>query len=380
MMDYTRYLKRTALAFVALLALPLGLVLYVDPFQVYHRPFIAGMGLVENQRFQNAGLINSYLADAEQGYDAVMIGSSVSDNFSSADAATHLGWHKSLRLFFDGGDPAQLAFMLEQALQRGHVQHVLWEILPRNYSPPHYSPEANLQDREFPAYLYNRNPFDDLHYLFNADVLALAWRHGVLKQDLPQATPESLGYWAERPYAAPQHIDLNRPERIEEERARYRGAPTLAGTPAAAMGTHSFPVIDFPVIDKVVLPLLQRECGGEREFVLFIPPVSRLDYLGNPRYVWRSLQMTRHLLAGIANCPNIRLHAFGQLDFTGDLNYYHDKIHYRLAVSHQLLAWMGQGHYRLDLANYPDYEAAFIRGIDGYQPHSSYPAELPPLD
>jgi hypothetical protein len=353
---------------LALLLAPALLAVYVDPFQIFHKSFLPGMGLVNNQRFQNAGLINSYLADEAEQYDSVMIGSSVSDNFSSADVAASLGWNKSLRLFMDGGDPSQLTLTLQHALRKHRVKHILWEIQPRTYSPPRYFLPVN--DPSFPDYLYNDNRMDDLRYIFNIDTLKLSWTYATDRGQRTRLTPETVGYVADKPEFAALHAEFNSPENLQKEKATFKNQLPLYGEDKN-MAVDTF---QYPVIDDIVSPVLSRWCNSETEFVLFIPPISKIDYLGSPKYVFRAAYMVRHLAEITRDCHNMRLHAFDTMDFTSDLNNYVDKIHYRLNINQEILSLIGKHEHMITLDNFEDYKNGFVASVDNFHFYSSYPA------
>jgi hypothetical protein len=366
-MNFNQYLSRIAPALAIALFAPALLVAYVDPFQIFHKSYLTDMGLINNQRFQNAGLINSYLLDPIEGYDSVMIGSSVSTNFTSAAARSGLGWNRALRLFMDGGDPSQLALILSRALDTRKVQHVLWEIHPRAYSPPRYFRPTS--DWGFPDYLYNNNILDDLRYIFNYDVVKLAWLATVNPGTRPDLTPDSLGYMASNPLASLAHQQLNSAASLQGLQSTFQNRP-LTAREEQNLDLSS---LEYPVLEQIVFPVLSQWCNTDIEFVLFIPPISKIDYLANPKFVLRSIYMTHTLLKQTENCRNIRLHAFDTMSFTGDLNNYMDKMHYRLNVSEQILALMGKHENIITRDNFEKYKNDFILSVDNYQVYSSYP-------
>jgi len=365
-MDYNQYIKRTAIAIILALLLPSLLIVYIDPFQIFHKSFISGMGLVNNQRFQNAGLINSYLLDPDEKYDSVMIGSSVSTNFTTENAASALQWQKPLRLFMDGGDPSQLALILSHTIKTGKIHHVLWEMPPRTYSPPRYTPPTH--DTAFPAYLYNENKMDDLHYILNMDILKKSLLYAA-KIDLPKYTTDTIGTWSNTPFERSSYENLNSPGSLELLRSTYQNR-TKISVPENKIQPQQF---KYPVIDGVVLPILEKSCNSNIEFVLFIPPISKIDYMGSAMYVYRSIYMVEYLVNKIKDCRNIRLHAFDTMDFTGDLNNYIDKIHYRPNVSNRILTLMGNHQQVITPENIEEYKMRFIEAVNDYQVHSSYP-------
>ena len=59
---------------LAIFVLPALVVVAFDPFFVLHKPFIhKDIGFDGTDRYQNAGLINSYLADPSEKIDTIII-------------------------------------------------------------------------------------------------------------------------------------------------------------------------------------------------------------------------------------------------------------------------------------------------------------------
>ena len=147
---------------------PALLVLLVDPYHIYHKGFIKPVLFSTSERYQNAGLINSYL----DGHDAIIIGSSLSQNFDAEQVSRALGWKNTMRLTVNASTdemPQEHLQVLDKALSTGQIRHVLWEIHPQYLW---VKPEALYTVSEnFPAYLYNRNLLDDYRYVFNEDVV-----------------------------------------------------------------------------------------------------------------------------------------------------------------------------------------------------------------
>lgn len=132
---------------------------------------------------------------------------------------------------------------------------------------------------------------------------------------------------------------------------------------------------DYPAIESFIFPLLDASCNTDLEIILYIPPVLKIDYLGSSLYRYRVLGMIEKISRHIAPCKNYRLHAFGNLDFTGDMNHYMDEIHYRPYVNTKLLEWMGNRSGVITPDNFDDYRRSFLAGLENYRPFSSYPAQ-----
>ena len=362
-MNEYRYIIRLLLIFVTAAMLVFSFVLYVDPFQIYHKPLLSGMQLNENQRYQNAGLINSYLMDAERGYDSAAFGTSASANFSPESLSGNLGWKKTIRLFLAGGSPAELRQTVLRAVATGKVKHVLLEMDLWSMNGE-YRPADNAT---FPLYLYNANRFDNIKYFIDVQVFWEAVRTLFGIADTRNGTPELLGYWADGFWVKGQHEGLNNKDHISA-----LSSVQLSLTPLAEEGIRS---LRYPAIDNEMSSLFQSLCNTDIEVVLFVPPYSMMYFLEKEKDIYSVIYQPRYILKSIEQCKNIRLHAFDLLDFTADLNNYKDHRHYLLHVSKQLLVWMGNREHILTLQNIGDYEQQWLDKLNKKHIYSTYPNE-----
>lgn len=353
------------------LLLPALLVWIVDPFRIYHDPFMAEFPLHGNQRYQNAGLINRYLANPEKGYDSIVIGTSMSANNDAVSVETIFGWQKTLRLTVIGGIAEENAHVLRHALATGRVKHVLWEIHPFFYQDSYYRRGAHddSPDYYFPTRLYNETAWDDWKYLFNRDVLKMSI--DLLRGDhsTHRDTLDTIGVWASAEEEARGHASFNSPESLE----------ALRNEPREIVGGWSeeeVQGIEYPALVDQAYPFFREYCNSDIEFVLHVPPWPKYRYLRKANTANRTIYMMRHILHEIAACKNIRLHNFDLMPVTEDLNFFSDKEHFRPRYSHVLMTKMAKREQVLTLDSVRDYENRFIDQLNRWQPYTSYPADL----
>ena len=137
-----------------------GLVALIDPFQIYHKA-TAFIPPIENghQIYANAGVAKSY------DYDSVIIGSSMTENFTPSQLDT-LFDGSFVKLCVNAGTPFNHKQMLDMAYEDHELETVFYgldiEMMTYFYTTPKC---------EMPEYLYDRNPFNDVYYWFNTSVL-----------------------------------------------------------------------------------------------------------------------------------------------------------------------------------------------------------------
>ena len=157
------------LLFVALV------VVLVDPYFHYHKPFSFFSYRLSEERYINDGILRHFDCNA------VITGTSMAQNFKTSEMDALLGTN-SVKVPFSGAGYQELSQNLDRALERnGQLKTVLWAIdyngLLREYDWQKYD--------DYPGYLYDDNPFNDTMYVFNKSILY----HGLL----PVVTMSLLG-------------------------------------------------------------------------------------------------------------------------------------------------------------------------------------------
>jgi hypothetical protein len=361
-----RTLTSIALTLVLGLLPGAALVWYIDPFQIYHRPRVEGMAFSMQQRYQNAGFIHSYLQAPDSDYDSVIIGTSMSGSIFEQDVSAAMGWHHPMRLITHGGRPVEHQTVLQAALDTGRIRHVLLEVHPMFHFLPTDSPDT---EDYFPEFLYNNNPLDDGPYLFNIDILHQAWvlwRGDVRGHDVEM---EVVGRLLSQQVSDSDRAKINKPGEIAKswQRDPYVLAPLTEQKVAA---------LPYPQLDKFLVPVLQRYCNTDVEFVLHIATWPTLRYLAFASVATRNVYGPRHLLQAIHSCRNIRLHAFELESFAQDMNYFADVQHPANETMVHIINRMARKQNVLTLENVSTYEAGLIQLLNTYNPHTSYPAPM----
>lgn len=139
-------------------ALFAGTVYVVDPYYQYHAPWGDLPMRLHNGRYQNAGIARNFP------YDSLIVGTSVSANFSAAQF-DELFQQQTAKLIVLGGYFSDFSSALDIAFSTHKIKRLFWGI------------DSNIlaqSEKEntvvTPDYLYNKNPLDDIQYLLNKDV------------------------------------------------------------------------------------------------------------------------------------------------------------------------------------------------------------------
>jgi len=137
-----------------------GGVCLVDPFEIYHQA-TAFIPPIANgtQNYSNAGVAKSYE------YDSVVIGSSMTENFTPSQLDSLFGG-RFVKLPINGGSPFNHKQMMDLAFGTHDVKRVLYGVDVEALTWFYKTPKC-----EMPEYLYDDNFFNDTAYWFNSSVL-----------------------------------------------------------------------------------------------------------------------------------------------------------------------------------------------------------------
>ena len=141
-------------------------VFHVDPFMHYHKPHTDSYYYtldLENQRNVNDGISRHF------DYDALITGTSMIENFNTTEFDEIFGVN-SIKLPYAGGSYKEINDSLETALKSNPQLKTIVRGLDTVFF--FYDADAMRTDLgDFPDYLYDSNPFNDVEYLLNKEIL-----------------------------------------------------------------------------------------------------------------------------------------------------------------------------------------------------------------
>lgn len=303
--------KRGVLAFLALTAAGFfcvgALVVYVDPFFHYHKPLAGFPYLVDNQLSQNPGMA------AHMEYDSVILGSSMTVNFQTT-------WFRELmnlntiKLSYSAAYPKDQSNIMKIIFDRENhrndrqVKKVFLGVDVITYT-------GGVEETKYPipGYLYDKNPFNDVKYLWNKDVLLNYILRPLADPDPTDLSNVYASWWTEEYYSREWVLhNYVSPEQVLQETA----PDAYLSAAEANLAANICPFI---------------EANPQTEFVIFFPPYSIL--------FWNDVQKENHLHATIEEYryianrlnayENVRIFFFpDQEEIICDLNHYADYSHY----------------------------------------------------
>ena len=334
---WRKFLIQTLVITASLMAAVALLVAWIDPFFHYHMPVIGISYILDNERYQNDGIVRNCP------YDALITGTSVTENFraSLVDEKFNV---MSAKAAFAGGYYKEIGDLERTALESNPYLILVIRSMDTFFAmsePDYRNPEA-----ADPTFLTDRNPFNDDAYLFNADVLFEYVNAELIRtaKGVPGDNFDTYMRFAEdRPLGAAyvlKYIDTEAKPATEFTGLSDEDRQTLLENIRANLTAN---IAAYPDV----------------EFYYFIPPYCIADWYGNhivtgdlPAYI----EIMKILTEEVLKYDNAHVFCFyDDTDLVTDLDNYSDLQHYSGDVSDMIIECMAKGEHELTADTYEEY-------------------------
>lgn len=316
-MKVRRWVLFSLSALMLLMALCAGIVYAVDPFEQYRESAI--LPLYDQESYNNPGIMKNYA------YDAVILGTSMVEmsHPSVIDACFGV---QSVKLPMRGSNTAQMGWQLTHVLDNRPLKLAILGV-------DAYSLMGRPDDmEEIYDYLWNDNPWDDVNYLLNLDVLLV--RVPKMLQNIGKpldAKRDNMYQWVDVVFSEQSVLDA---VTFSPQREMMPADTNLARSTENIV-RHLEPSI--------------RE-HPETKFLIYMPPYSAgYWYLmtrgGLSEQQYRSRARVCELLLAY---PNVEIYDFSsKTEWITDLDEYFDYSHHSSAISDAIMRAMAAGECRV---------------------------------
>lgn len=339
---YKKYLITIGLVF-ALGLLGVGfLVVSVDPFMQYHKGKEGFPYIVDDQLSQNPGLARN------ETYDAVLLGSSVTVNFSGRWFRDAYGVDL-LKLPYNGAYPRDIANAMAQVDQG--QQNLKTVFLAVDITS--YSGETTQTKYPLPAYLYDGNLLNDVSYIYNMDVILSYIVKPYLSPE--KATPKEEYYSDYFLYDGlfQKEWVLSHYDRPDISVDEADGAVLLAAIEKN--------------MDENICPIFEKH--PDTRFILFFPPRSIIywDAFQRKSQIDLILANEKYVIDRCLAYDNVEIHYFEDAtDIITNLDNYMDQVHYSREICEKLVRALADGSYLLTKENEEEILANFSAYLHAY--------------
>lgn len=297
----------------------------IDPYFHYHKPLEGLYYPMDNQRYQNDGMLKNF------SYDSIIIGTSMALNFDPEEF-NELFDANALHVCFLGGSYKEINENVLTGLE--HNPNVRIVVRGLDITSLHRDKDYMKYD-SYPTYLYDDNPFNDVSYVFNKGIFDISL--SILQNDQPIEKEE---------------VDLSVYSK-EHVLSSYERKPLAEE------------IAEFTEEDKEnILANIRQNVTDTAEkypdvaFYLFITPYSicywdEVNREGRLEYM---IDAEKAAIEEMLKYENIHLFSFaGNTEMICDLDNYMDQGHYSPMINSEMLVWMKNGEYELTRDNYEKY-------------------------
>ena len=306
-----KWLRTFLILFICSLLAVGGVVFYVDPFFHYRVPREYFYYRLYDQRSQNDGITRNF------SYDAILTGTSMAENFRTSQLDELFGCD-FVKVIYSGATYKEINDNLKVSYESGHSPKLVFR--PIDYSLLLKDKDEMREDMgDYPVWLTNKNPFDDVKYLLNRDVI-FNYTLPVLISYFGGANPGVTSF-DEYSYTGDDNV--------------FSREVVLEGRSGFEDPAETVPLTDEDIkmvtenMEQNVVSLARQH--PETTFIYFFPPYS-MAYWGGIRQegnLERYVSLVRMAAGQMLECGNIHVYCFGFCeDVTGNLDNYRDVAHY----------------------------------------------------
>lgn len=305
----------------------------IDPFMHYHGGIEGLEYPLLDERYQNDGIARHYE------YDSIITGTSMCQNFKTSEFEALWGG-KTIKITNSGASYHETGENIRRAyVYRPDVKYVLASMDGNQLNTP-----ADADTYEgYPDYLYDQNPFNDVKYLLNKDVIPKTI--AVLNYTLAgnhTTTMDEYGFWGSYKSYGKESVRASF-DLVEESTEEY----FLTEADKQKITEN---------VTKNFLELANQH--PDTTFYFFFPPYS-ICY-------WEALVRTNQLEAQIEaqklavevllTAENIEVYDFSsKVEITGNLDNYTDTLHYGPWINSEILEMIKGQEGRLMDDSYVQY-------------------------
>lgn len=301
-------------------------IIIIDPYFHYHAPLKNLEYPIDNQRYQNDGMLKNF------SYDAIIIGSSMTINFKPEEFNQLFGT-EALHVSFLGASYKEINNNVLTGLRNNpNTKMVLRGLdITMLHEDKDY---MKYEPSRYPTYLYDENIFNDVNYVFNKEVFDLSLK--VLENEKEEVTEADLSAYSkaavlksfERKPLVKEQVEFTKQDR-ENVLANVRQNITSTA--------EQYPQVTFYLFWTPYNICYWDEMNQE----------GKLNYM---------LEAEKAAIEEILKYENIKLFSFSSnTELICNLDNYCDQGHYSPLINSEILKWIKNGDYELTKENYEQY-------------------------
>lgn len=315
-----------------LLALALATVV-IDPFLHYHKPLSSLEYPLKDERYQNDGIARHYE------YDSLITGTSMSQNFKCSEFDV-LWEARSVKIAYSGASYHELNNSIRRAISyRPETRYVVCSLDGNRLIYPAHEDEYE----GYPDYLYDSNPFNDVNYLLNKEVVPKTLaviNYTRAGESMPDR--DAYGSWNQYKSFGAESVLASFTRQIEREEE-------------TVLSEEDIRMVRENVEENFLATAL---ANPDTEFYLFYPPYSVCywEALVRTKQINAQIEAQKIAVELLLTADNVHIYDFSdRIDITSELDNYTDTMHYGEWINSEILRMMREGQQELTEDNFEAY-------------------------
>ncbi len=335
-----KWVRATLSVTLIILIVLSAFIVVIDPYFHYHTQIKGLYYELNNERSQNDGIIRHF------DYDAMIIGTSMAENFKTSEL-DELFQVNSIKVPFAGGTFKELNDNIAKAIKYNPDLKLV--VRPLDYAYLMDDADRVRDDLgSYPYYLYDNNPFNDVNYIFNKDILfSICFpmlRNAVSGKSGGITSFDDYSNWMEG-------TDFGEAA-VLGDRTEYKAPEEIQ-----------------PFVEEIEEMVRKNITENVVELAKENPDVQFYYYLTPYSVAWwgsqmelgtvsRWLSVEEYAIKLMLECDNIHLFSFNtEFDMICNLDNYSDECHHGDWINSWILACLYSGTNQLTKDNYQDYLA-----------------------
>lgn len=307
---YESFLKRFFVGLGAFLLLLILTVVVFDPFYHYHGPIGNMKAVLEERDYEVAGVLDHFE------YDAVILGSSTAENYNTNQFYENFGT-VTVKAIRAAGSNADILYYLDRAYRSRELQKVFYFI----EQPPMESLMETTFESSDTDFITNSNPFDDIQYVLNKDVLMKKIPLQIVySYILPYDEGESYCWYQSKTFS-----------REEIMKRYYPREDFLDMAPAEEICKEFY--------DNAALLEEKIKEHPETEFYIVFSPVSIFwwDNAYRDGSICQKMYETAYLFDRLDGYDNVRMYFYQDIpEYVMNIDNYMDTVHFSYRINGEI--------------------------------------------
>ncbi len=310
-------------------------VIAIDPYFHYHKPLKGLVYTLDNQRYQNDGIVKHF------DYDAIITGTSMTENFKASELDKLFDVH-SIKVPFEGATFYEINNNLIQAMNNNKDIKLIVRCLDL-YRLNDQKDALSYEVDTYPTYLYDNNIFNDVKYLLNKNIIitSIGSVSRTINNESSTTFDEySIWYNNIKVYFSKEMVD-SQYTRPKEQKIKN-------------ISDNDYKIIANNLKQNVT-DLADKY--PDTKFYLFYPPYSIYywDKLKQQGTLDKNLDCIEYATKLLLKYPNIYLFSFlDEYDIITNLNNYKDLEHYSEKINSLILQKMKNNENIITNNNYEE--------------------------